>query len=101
MSISDAAILTQVEGIDTMDLGMVGDGTFTSIVRDWAEISHIEVMPLADSLERDGAEIRIKGDLTITYADGGEVDRTISIRASDEEDVFGLRNIALEPLLAA
>lgn len=96
MKISDADILENVSGLDTLDLGMAGDASFSKILRDWGEISHIEATPIADTLTRDGHDIRIKAEITLHYADGGELERTISILASDEYDIFGLRNITVE-----
>lgn len=93
--ISNDEILTQIEGIDTMDLGMVGDGSFHAFVFDWNEVSMVEVMPANNAITRDGHDIKVTAEADITFRDGGTLSKTLLIHANDEQGVFGLRNISV------
>ena len=94
-----ATFVDHVEAIDSTDLANVADAQVQKNIVDWGFVSYVESFADAGTAVIDGHVLTMDVEIEIHMNDGGTVRLDVVVKASDEDGIFGLKDIA--PKVAA
>lgn len=84
-----------LEGMDTTDIGMVGDKTIDRVVHNWGDVSYVTVTPDPDSVTVCGDRFTGRAELEIRFVDQGVRTLETIVTGTDECEIMGLTSMTV------
>ncbi len=88
-----ATFVGHVEAIDSTDLANVAGPSIQNRVVDWGFVSYVESFADAGTTTVDGHVLTMEAHVEIHLRDGGVIRSDVVVTASDEDGIFGLKDI--------
>lgn len=89
------ALIRAVSSLGIEDLWAVCEKKIDDLVGDWMRVRYVAANPDEKTLKREGTDLFMQAEIIITYLDGQRHSFTGNVRANDEDNLLGFKDVSM------